>query len=103
MANPEKYPPELMAQKFGIGKLTRHLFVCLGPDCIDSESGEKTWDYLKKRLKSLNLAARRDRATALNASACASASTVQSAWSIPKAPGIEMSRLKTPSGSFRST
>lgn len=57
MANPEKYPPELMAQKFGIGKLTRHLFVCLGPDCIDSESGEKTWDYLKKRLKSLNLTA----------------------------------------------
>ena len=26
MANPEKYPPEVMAAKFGIGKLTRHLF-----------------------------------------------------------------------------
>jgi (2Fe-2S) ferredoxin len=56
MANPEKFPPELMARKFGIGKLTRHLFICLGPDCIDSESAEKTWEFLKKRLKALNLA-----------------------------------------------
>lgn len=56
MANPEKFPPELMAQKFGVGKLTRHLFICLGPDCVDSASGEKTWEYLKKRLKALNLA-----------------------------------------------
>jgi (2Fe-2S) ferredoxin len=56
MANPEKYPPSVMAAKFGIGKLTRHLFVCLGPDCIDPAAGEKTWEYLKKRLKELNLA-----------------------------------------------
>ena len=56
MANPEKFPPPVMAAKFGVGKLTRHLFVCLGPDCIDPAEGEKTWEYLKKRLKQLDLA-----------------------------------------------
>jgi len=55
MGNPEKYPPEVMAAKFGVGKLNRHLFICLGPDCIEKSEGEKTWDYIKKRLKQLNL------------------------------------------------
>lgn len=45
-----------MAASFGIGKLTRHLFICLGPSCADLAEGEKTWNYLKKRLKQLNLA-----------------------------------------------
>lgn len=45
-----------MAARFGVGKLQRHLFLCIGPDCIDSEHGQQAWDYLKKRLKQLNLA-----------------------------------------------
>ena len=56
MANPEKYPPKVMAEKFGVGKLTRHLFVCLGPDCSPVDHGQATWDYVKKRMKQLNLA-----------------------------------------------
>ena len=44
------------AQSFGVGKLTRHLFICLGPDCIDRDEGEETWKYLKKRMKELNIA-----------------------------------------------
>lgn len=56
MANPQHIPPPLMARQFGIGKLTRHLFVCTGPDCVAADVGEQTWDYLKKRLKQLNLA-----------------------------------------------
>jgi (2Fe-2S) ferredoxin len=56
MANPEKYPPETMARKFGVGKLTRHMFICLGDNCCDRQVGEKSWEYLKKRLKQLNLA-----------------------------------------------
>jgi (2Fe-2S) ferredoxin len=56
MANPEKVPPEAMAKKFGIGKLRRHLFVCIGPDCIDAAKGEETWEYVKRRMKELNLA-----------------------------------------------
>ena len=56
MANPEQLPPGVMAAKFGVGKLTRHLFVCVGPECCDPAAGERTWDYLKRRLKQLNLA-----------------------------------------------
>ncbi len=56
MPNPEQIPAPVIAKQFGIGRLTRHLFVCLGPDCVDARAGEATWDYLKKRLKELNLA-----------------------------------------------
>jgi len=45
-----------MAKAFGVGKLTRHLFVCVGPDCVAPEVGEQTWEYLKKRMKQLNIA-----------------------------------------------
>src|SRR5205085_3452526 len=54
MPNPEQLPPEVMAAKFGIGRLDRHVFICLGPDCVDLTVGEQTWEYLKKRLKALN-------------------------------------------------
>jgi (2Fe-2S) ferredoxin len=52
----KKLPPEEAAASFGVGKLRRHLFICLGPDCSDLEDGQETWKYLKKRLKELNLA-----------------------------------------------
>jgi (2Fe-2S) ferredoxin len=55
MANPEHLPPPVMAAKFGVGKLARHLFICLGPDCCDPGDGARVWDYLKQRLKDLNL------------------------------------------------
>jgi (2Fe-2S) ferredoxin len=48
--------PEAAAAAFGVGKLRRHLFLCLGPDCTDLDKGERTWDYLKKRMKELNIA-----------------------------------------------
>ena len=44
-----------MAERLGIGRLSRHLFICLGPDCVDLAAGERVWEYLKKRLKELNL------------------------------------------------
>ena len=56
MANPDHVPPDVMAAKFGVGRLTRHLFVCLGPDCCDPAVGDETWQHLKSRLKELNLA-----------------------------------------------
>src|SRR4029079_7570889 len=49
-------PAPEMARQFGIGNLTRHLFVCLGPDCVAPDAGQATWEYLKRRLKELNLA-----------------------------------------------
>lgn len=48
--------PEAAAGSFGVGKLTRHLFVCAGPDCVDPDGGQATWEYVKRRMKELNLA-----------------------------------------------
>ena len=48
--------PAEAARVFGVGRLTRHLFICLGPDCTDLENGERTWLYLKGRMKELNIA-----------------------------------------------
>jgi (2Fe-2S) ferredoxin len=56
MANPQQSPPDQMARSFGVGRLRRHIFLCLGPDCCDPAAGQASWDYLKKRLKELNLA-----------------------------------------------
>ena len=56
MANPEHVPPEVIARTFGVGRLTRHLLICIGPDCCSSAAGEETWDYIKRRMKELNLA-----------------------------------------------
>jgi (2Fe-2S) ferredoxin len=48
--------PEKMAESFGVGRLDRHLFICLGPDCVDRDDGDETWTYIKKRMKELNIA-----------------------------------------------
>lgn len=47
--------PEDAARSFGVGHLTRHLFVCIGPDCVEWDRGQETWDYVKKRTKELGL------------------------------------------------
>lgn len=47
--------PEAAAASFGVGHLTRHLFVCVGPDCVDIDRGQATWDYVKQRTKELGL------------------------------------------------
>ena len=56
MANPNKLPADTIAAKFGVGKLARHIFICLGPDCCANEAGEAVWAYLKKRLNELGIA-----------------------------------------------
>lgn len=48
--------PEGAAASFGVGKLKRHLFICLGPDCADRRDGDETWKYVKKRMKELDIA-----------------------------------------------
>jgi (2Fe-2S) ferredoxin len=44
-----------MAKQFGIGKLQRHLFMCIGPDCVAPDVGERTWLYIKDRLRELGI------------------------------------------------
>ena len=56
MGKKKREPPEQAARSFGVGKLRRHLFVCIGPDCVDADKGDQTWSYLKQRLKELNIA-----------------------------------------------
>jgi Ferredoxin len=58
MAKLKHLSPAEAADAFGVGRLTRHLFICLGPDCVDLEAGERTWLYLKTRMKELNIAGR---------------------------------------------
>jgi len=56
MGTKDKAPPAVAARNFGVGKLTRHLFICVGPDCVDRDEGERTWQYLKRRMKELDIA-----------------------------------------------
>ena len=55
MAAMVKRAPAESVALFGIGKITRHLFVCAGPDCVEAEAGDKTWQYIKQRMKELGL------------------------------------------------
>jgi proline iminopeptidase len=38
--------PEAAAASFGVGQLTRHLFLCAGPDCADPDEGERVADAM---------------------------------------------------------
>lgn len=51
----ERTTPEAAAATFGVGKLTRHLLICAGPDCTTAEAGEATWEYVKRRMKDLDI------------------------------------------------
>lgn len=43
------------AKKLRVGSVKRHIFLCCGDQCCTKEAGHASWDYLKKRLKELNL------------------------------------------------
>ncbi|ODS55770.1 MAG: hypothetical protein ABS36_09260 [Acidobacteria bacterium SCN 69-37] len=51
----DRTTPEAAAAAFGVGRLQRHLFICTGPDCVSSRRGNRTWEYIKDRLKALGL------------------------------------------------
>jgi len=45
-------------QSLGLSQIQRHIFLCADqtkPKCCSKEAGLEAWDYLKKRLKELNL------------------------------------------------
>ena len=46
------------AGSLGVGKLSRHIFLCCDqsvPKCCDREKSLEAWDYLKRRLSELGL------------------------------------------------
>jgi (2Fe-2S) ferredoxin len=49
-------------KKAAIHGATRHLFLCIGPDCCKTRDGEETWQYVKRRLKESNLHVMRTKA-----------------------------------------
>ena len=51
----DRTTPEAAAAAFGIGRIERHIFVCTGPDCVPVRRGNRTWEFLKDRLKALGL------------------------------------------------
>ncbi len=52
-------------KKAGVFKSNRHLFLCLGPDCCRTRDGEQTWEYIKRRVKELDLKVMRTKAACL--------------------------------------
>jgi (2Fe-2S) ferredoxin len=46
-------------ESLGLEKFRRHIFLCADqtePNCCTREAGRAAWEYLKRRLKELNLA-----------------------------------------------
>ena len=50
---------QVIAKTLGLEKYRRHIFLCADqtePKCAAKQSGLESWEYLKRRLKELNLA-----------------------------------------------
>lgn len=50
---------QIAAETLGLDKFRRHIFLCADqtePKCCSREAGLAAWDFLKRRLKELNLA-----------------------------------------------
>lgn len=50
-----RQPLEVVAATFGVGRLSRHVFVCTGPSCCDARRGGRTWGAFKRACAALNL------------------------------------------------
>jgi (2Fe-2S) ferredoxin len=44
-----------MSQMLHLGSYTRHILLCTGGKCADSDEQQQAWQFLKKRLKELDL------------------------------------------------
>lgn len=58
ITNGEKSELTACIQSLGINQIQRHVFLCADqskPKCCSKQVGLEAWDYLKKRLKELNL------------------------------------------------
>ncbi|ATC64957.1 ferredoxin [Nibricoccus aquaticus] len=51
--------------KMNIEASSRHVFLCVGPDCCSTTDGLVTWEFLKARLKHLAIPALRTKAACL--------------------------------------
>lgn len=58
-------PQTAAFSKINLEQAERHLLLCIGPTCCTYDEGQKTWEFLKARLKELNLPALRTKAACL--------------------------------------
>ncbi len=49
----------------GVLAARRHVFVCIGPECVDTPVGEALWEVIKSRLKQTGVPAMRTKAACL--------------------------------------
>lgn len=48
--------------KADVARATRHLFLCLGPDCCRSRDGELLWEHVKQQIKTAGIRVMRTKA-----------------------------------------
>ncbi len=51
--------------KMGLDSSKRHVFLCIGPDCCQSDEGLASWELLKAELKTLGIPVMRTKAACL--------------------------------------
>lgn len=52
-------------EKMALGSAQRHVFLCVGPDCCNTEQGLTTWDVLKKKIAEAGVPVMRTKAACL--------------------------------------
>ena len=62
MSSPEVYPSDAKMPLEEITTATRHLFLCVGPDCCESAVGEALWSVLKAETRKLSVPVLRTKA-----------------------------------------
>jgi (2Fe-2S) ferredoxin len=65
MKESSAYPSEAKMPLEEITSATRHLFLCVGPDCCDPAVGEELWNVLKAEMRKLRVPALRTKAACL--------------------------------------
>jgi (2Fe-2S) ferredoxin len=55
MSPPQGYPSDAKMPLEEITTATRHLFLCVGPDCCDPAVGEALWSVLKAETRKLSV------------------------------------------------
>ena len=55
MMDEPKEKLQSIAKSYGVGDYSRHVLLCLGPDCCTLEVGQSAWESLKKELKEKGL------------------------------------------------
>jgi (2Fe-2S) ferredoxin len=65
--NPSETAPKPLPDlaRAGVPDARRHLFVCIGPECVDSAEGEALWETIKLRVKQTGIPAMRTKAACL--------------------------------------